>query len=64
MGKNWVHLQDGTNFEGAYDLMITCQDNVAIGNVVIFEGVITLDKDFGAGYFYKVILEDAVLVKE
>ena len=63
MGKNWVHLQDGTDFEGAYDLMITCQDNVAVGDVVIFEGVITLDKDFGAGYFYKVIMEDAVLAK-
>ena len=35
----------------------------ALRVVVIFEGVITLDKDFGAGYFYKVIVEDAVLVK-
>jgi len=34
-----------------------------VGDVVTFEGVITLDKDFGAGYFYKVIMEEAVLVK-
>ena len=63
MGKNWVHFQDGTAFEGLYDLMITTQENVQVGDVVTFEGVITLDKDFGAGYFYKVIVEDAVLVK-
>ena len=36
---------------------------VNVGDVVIFEGVITLDKDFGAGYFYDVILEEAVLIK-
>ncbi len=64
MGKNWVHFQDGTHFEGDYDLMITCQESVMVGDVVVFEGVITLDKDFGAGYFYAVIMEDAVLIKE
>lgn len=63
MGKNWIHFQDGTAFEGAYDLMITTQEILAVGDVVVFEGDIALDKDFGAGYFYKVILEDAVLVK-
>ena len=63
MGKNWVHFQDGTSFEGAYDLMVTCQENVQVGDVVTFEGVIALDKDFGAGYFYNVILEEAFIVK-
>ena len=63
MGKNWVHFQDGTSFEGQYDLMITTQENLSVGDVIVFEGLITLDKDFGAGYFYKVILEEAVLVK-
>jgi hypothetical protein len=63
MGKNWVHFQDGTSFDGAYDLMITTQENLSVGDVVVFEGVIALDKNFGAGYFYKVILEEAVVVK-
>ena len=63
MGKNWVHFQDGTAFEGAYDLIFTTHENLLVGDQVIFEGVVTLDKDFGAGYFYKVIVEDAVLVK-
>lgn len=63
MGKNWVHFQDGTSFEGQYDLMITTQAPVAVGDQVIFEGVIATDVDLGAGYFYKVIMEEAVLVK-
>lgn len=63
MGKNWVHFQDGTSFEGAYDLMVTSQETVMVGDVVVFEGIITLNKDFGAGYFYAVIMEDAVLAK-
>lgn len=63
MGKNWIHFQDGTEFEGSYDLMITSQDNVLVGDVVVFEGTLSLDKDFGAGYFYKVILEKATIIK-
>ena len=64
MGKSWVHFQDGTDFEGAYDLMITTQEDAMVGDVVVFEGMISLDKDFGAGYFYKIIMEEAVLLKE
>lgn len=63
MGKNWIHFQDGTEFEGAYDLMITTQDYVAVGDVIVLEGIITLNKDFGAGYFYKIIMEDASILK-
>ena len=62
MGKNWIHFQDGTAFDDAYDLMVTSQEIVSVGDVVVFEGVIAVDKDFGAGYFYNVIMEDAVLV--
>ena len=61
MGKNWIHFQDGTAFNGAYDLMVTSQENVSVGDVVVFEGVIAVNKNFGAGYLYKVIMEDAVL---
>lgn len=59
MGKNWVHLQDGTGESGSDDLIITTQDNVAFGDVVIFEGTIALNRDFGPGYSYEVIMEDA-----
>ena len=62
MGKNWVHVQDGTDDAGNFDLTITTQDMAAIGEEVVFKGKLTLNKDFGAGYSYEVIMEDAVLV--
>jgi hypothetical protein len=62
MGKNWVHLQDGTGSESNNDITITTDAEVAMGHTVTFEGVIVLDKDFGAGYRYNVIMEQARLV--
>ena len=59
MGKNWIHIQDGTRSGNEFDLAVTSQDEAAMGDVVTFKGKITLDKDFGAGYYYKVIMEDA-----
>ena len=63
MGKNWIHIQDGTGSEGDFDLTVTTQDKAEVGEVVTFEGTIALKKDFGYGYFYEVIMEDAKLVK-
>ncbi len=64
MGKNWVHIQDGTNDAGNYDLTITTQDLPAVNDEVIFKGKLMLNKDFGSGYSYEVIMEDAVLVNK
>lgn len=58
MGKNWVHIQDGSEFQGEFDLTITTDIKASIGDIIIFEGKIVLDKDFGYGYFYKVLMED------
>jgi hypothetical protein len=62
MDKNWVHIQDGTNGNGEYDLTITTLEQVIKGDIVTFEGTLNLDRDFGAGYVYAVILEDAKLI--
>jgi hypothetical protein len=59
MHKNWVHLQDGTEFSGKFDLTVTTLDSLVIGSKVTFRGVIALDKDFGSGYQYDVIMEEA-----
>ncbi|MCP4612012.1 MAG: hypothetical protein GY845_25200 [Planctomycetes bacterium] len=59
MGKNWVHLQDGTSGSGKFDLTITTQDEVSVGDVVTFKGLIVLNKDFGSGYAYDVLMEEA-----
>lgn len=59
MGRNWVHLQDGTGDADNYDLTVTTNDDAAVGDVATFEGTITLNKDFGSGYSYEIIMEDA-----
>lgn len=62
MEKNWIHIQDGTEAEGVFDLTITTIQTVSVGDTIIFKGKITLDKDFGYGYFYNVLMEDAQIV--
>lgn len=66
MGKNWLHLQDGSGdaSKGTHDITITSQDPAAKGDVVTIKGVVRLDKDFGAGYTYAVIVEEAKVVKK
>jgi hypothetical protein len=59
MGKNWLHLRDGTGKEPANDLTVTTQAKAKVGDTVLVEGMVTLDKDLGAGYKYDVIIEDA-----
>jgi len=63
LNKNWVHLQDGTSFNNEFDLTITTQSNLSVGDIVTLEGTLATNKDFGAGYSYSIIIEDAVLVK-
>jgi len=59
MGKNWIHIQDGTDYKGSFDLAITSAISVMVGDTLTFEGKITLDKDLGYGYFFDVLMEDA-----
>jgi hypothetical protein len=61
LGKNWIHLQDGTGEEkkGNYDLVVTSQDMPSVGDVVTVSGTLYTDKDLGAGYKYSVIVEEA-----
>jgi hypothetical protein len=65
MGKNWLHLQDGTGTPGTndFDLTVTTAAEVAVGDVVVVRGPVHLDKDFGAGYAYAVMIEDATIEK-
>jgi hypothetical protein len=63
MKRNWVHIQDGTAYGTKFDLTITTTESVSQGDVVTFKGKVILDKDFGHGYSYEVLMEDAVLKK-
>ena len=61
LGKNWLHIRDSSTLD---DLTVITNGIVAVGDVVITEGKLELDKDFNYGYFYPVILEDATITKE
>ena len=63
MGRNWVHLRDGTGGQGSNDLTITTGDKVDVGDVVVAKGTVATDRDFGAGYAYPVMLEGAKVAK-
>lgn len=63
MGKNWIHLQDGSEYEGKNDLTITTNIETKVGDIILIEGMIILNKDFGSGYFYDVIMEDGKIVE-
>ena len=65
MGKNWIHIQDGTGDAslGTNKLVATSQDLPAVGDIITLKGTIYKDKDFGAGYKYNVIMEQAAIQK-
>ncbi len=59
MGKNWIHLQDGTGGQGTNDLTVTTKLMAKVGDTVLISGPVSVGKDFGYGYKYEVIIEDA-----
>ena len=63
MNVNWIHIQDGTEFNGVFDVTATSTDEAALGDIVSFEGTVVLNKDFGAGYVYDIIIENATIIK-
>jgi hypothetical protein len=65
MGKNWVHVRDGTGTaaDGSDDVTVTTMDEAKVGDVVLVRGVVQTDRDLGSGYKYKVLIEDATLRK-
>ena len=65
MGKNWLHLQDGTGYDqnGTNDMVITTKDLPSVGDVVTISGTLYSDKDFGSGYKYDAIIEQAKVSK-
>lgn len=64
MGKNWIHLQDGSGTSGTDDLTITTKNTVQVGTTITATGTLATDRDFGYGYTYAVLLEDAHVTTE
>ena len=63
MGKNWIHLRDGTGTDSkeTNDILVTSNDVAKIGDIVTVNGTVRVEKDFGAGYAYKVMIEEATI---
>jgi len=65
MGKNWMHVRDGSGTEGTNDLTVTTSAELPdIGATVLVTGTLALDQDFGMGYEYPVLLQDAEVTVE
>jgi len=64
MGRNWIHIQDGSSSNKTTDLTVTTTNEVKLGDVVTVKGKISLAKDFGAGYFYDIIMESATVTSD
>ena len=54
MGRNWIHINDGTMKN--FDLVVTSKDFAPPGHTATFKGTVRLDRDFGAGYYYKILI--------
>ncbi len=65
MGKNWLHLQDGSGTaEGKdNDLVVTTTDLAALGDTVVVNGPVHLGRDLGSGYVFPVLIEDAKIIR-
>ncbi len=61
MGKNWVHIRDGSGKPGTNDITATTNDTANVGDKVVVTGTLAVGKDFGAGYKYEAIMEEATL---
>ncbi|MBW4056007.1 MAG: hypothetical protein HIU83_11535 [Proteobacteria bacterium] len=63
--RNWIHIQDGTGSQtkGTYDLVCTSEGLADVGDVVTVSGVLAKDRDFGGGYRYNAIIENAKFKK-
>lgn len=63
MGRNFVHVQDGTGAAaaGTNNLIVTSKQTAKVGDKVSVSGVVVLNRDFGSGYMYPLLLEEATI---
>ena len=61
MGRNFVHMQDGTGDASTNNLIVTSKDTANVGDQVSVSGVVVLNRDFGSGYAYPLLIEDATI---
>jgi len=60
MGKNWLHIMDSSGLE---DLTLTSTGVAKVGDIVVVEGKVAVEKDYGYGYVYPIVLEETKIIK-
>ncbi len=61
MGRNFVHVQDGTGDANSNDLLVTSKQTANVGDQVTISGVVAVNRDFGSGYSYPLLIEEATI---
>jgi hypothetical protein len=66
LDRTFVHLRDGTGNSGdnTHDLTVTSSTVPKVGDRLLYEGTLTIDKDYGSGYRYQAVLENADIVAD
>jgi len=64
MGRNWLHVRDGTCSAGTDDLVVTTEDTCKVGDVVVLRGKLVENRDFGYSHKFDVLIEDATVTVE
>lgn len=59
MGRNFVHVQDGTGDASNNNLIVTSKQTANVGDQVTISGVVAVNRDFGSGYSYPLLIEEA-----
>ena len=61
MGRNFVHIQDGTGDASNNNLIVTSKETASVGDQVTISGVVAVNRDFGSGYSYPLLIEEATI---
>ena len=64
MGRNWIHIRDGSGKSGTDDLTVTTKDLVRVGDLILVTGKIVYNRNFGSGYVFPAIIEDVAVTIE
>lgn len=59
MGRNFIHVQDGTGDANSNNLIVTSKQTANVGDQVTISGVVAVNRDFGGGYSYALLIEEA-----
>jgi hypothetical protein len=64
LGKTYLHLRDGSGdaAKGTNDVVVTTQTTPAVGDTILIEGIVAIDRDIGAGYKFPTIIDDAKIL--